>query len=198
MIGYYLTHPQVRIDPTVPVPDWSLSPEGRARMEAVRGRPWLDALHRIVSSEERKAVETAEVLAAERGLIVEQAAGMGENDRSSTGFLPPDRFEAAANAFFSAPDRSWNGWERAIDAQARIVSAVEAALAEAPDGVPILFVGHGAVGTLLKCALAGRAISRLEDQPHGGGNVFAFRLDERALLSDWTPVEQFRGEINVA
>ncbi len=198
MIGYYLTHPQVQIDPAVPVPDWSLSPVGRARMEAVRDRPWLDGLRRIVSSEERKAVETAEILAAERGLVVEQAVGMGENDRSSTGFIAPDHFEAAADAFFAAPDRSWNGWERAVDAQARIVSAVEAALAEAPDGVPILFVGHGAVGTLLKCALSGRAISRSEDQPHGGGNVFAFRLDGRALLSDWTPVEQFRGDIDVA
>lgn len=198
MIGYYLTHPQVQIDPTVPVPDWSLSAVGRARIEAVRGRPWLDGLRRIVSSEERKAVETAEIIAVDRGLIVEQAVGMGENDRSSAGFLPPDHFETAADAFFAAPDRSWNGWERAVDAQARIVGAIEAALAAVPDGVPILFVGHGAVGTLLKCALSGRAIARSEDQPHGGGNVFAFRLEERALLSDWTPVEQFQGELDDA
>ena len=27
----YLTHPQVQIDPDVPVPQWGLSPVGRAR-----------------------------------------------------------------------------------------------------------------------------------------------------------------------
>ncbi|MCS3495855.1 hypothetical protein M2189_005186 [Bradyrhizobium japonicum] len=31
----YLTHPQVQIDPTVPVPQWGLSPLGRTRTEAL-------------------------------------------------------------------------------------------------------------------------------------------------------------------
>lgn len=193
MIGYYLTHPQVEIDASIPVPDWSLSAAGRRRLEAIRMRPWLATLRRIVSSEERKAVETAGLIADAAGLAVEQRPGMGENDRSSTGFLPPDRFEAAADAFFAAPDRSWNGWERAADAQARIVQAVDVALRDDAIGGPVLFVGHGAVGTLLKCALAGRAIARSEDQPHGGGNLFAFRLSDREPLCDWTPVERFEG-----
>ena len=193
MIGYYLTHPQVAIDPSVPVPDWSLSAVGRGRVEAIAARPWLATLRRIVSSEERKAVETAGVLAGGLGLAVEQRPGMGENDRSSTGFLSPDRFEAAADAFFAAPHRSWNGWERAVDAQARIVSEVENVLRDGAARAPVLFVGHGAVGTLLKCALAGRPIARSEDQPAGGGNVFAFRLNDRTLLCEWTPVERFEG-----
>lgn len=194
MIAFYLTHPQVEIEPDVPVPDWRLSATGRARMEAMAGRPWLARLARIVASTERKAIEAATILARPLGLTVETAPHMGENDRSATGFLPPDRFEQAADRFFAAPDESFRGWERARDAQARVVAAMNAALATNDTSRPLLFVGHGAVGTLLKCHLAGRAIDRREDQPPGGGNLFAFRLADRSLLCDWTPAERFDGD----
>jgi len=193
VIAYYLTHPQVAVDPEIPVPDWSLSPAGRARVEALRGKPWLASLRRIVSSRERKAIETAELIGVATGVAVEVRPGMGENDRSSTGFIAPDRFEAAADAFFAEPDASWNGWETARAAQARIVWAVETALDEQGAGYPVLFVGHGAVGTLLKCSLAGRKIARREDQPGGGGNVFAFDVRTRRLLTDWISIDNYEG-----
>jgi hypothetical protein len=59
----YLTHPQVQIDPAVPVPQWGLSPVGRARTEAVASDTWLANTTQIVSSGERKAIETAEIIA---------------------------------------------------------------------------------------------------------------------------------------
>lgn len=193
MIGYYLTHPQVLIDPSVPTPRWPLSARGRDRVASILGKPWLNSLRRIVSSDERKATDTASIIAAAIGLEFEIAANMGENDRSSTGFLEPTAFEAAADRFFADPETSWNGWERAVDAQARIVEAVDAVLAAHRSAEPILFTGHGAVGSLLKAHLAGRSISRREDQPAGGGNVFAFALSRRALLCDWIPMERFEG-----
>ena len=193
MIGLYLTHPQVSIDPAIPVPQWSLSPVGRLRVVAILDRSWLAGVRRVVSSDERKAFESAELIAAARGLGVEVISGMGENDRSATGFLEPTAFEAAADEFFAHPRTSWNGWERAVDAQTRIVDAVDHALAGHDATRPVLFVGHGAVGTLLKCHLAGRPISRREDQPGGGGNLFAFALAERRLLCDWTAMEKFAG-----
>lgn len=193
MIGYYLTHPQVVIDPAVPTPRWPLSAKGRDRVEAILDEPWLKTIRRIVSSDERKAIDTASIIAAATGLECEIGERMGENDRSSTGFLEPTAFEAAADCFFADPGTSWNGWERAVDAQERIVRAIERVLATHPTEQPILFTGHGAVGSLLKTHLAGRAISRLEDQPAGGGNLFAFALFDRALLCDWTPMESFEG-----
>ncbi len=80
----------------------------------------------IVSSGERKAIETAEILATASGATVEIIEAMHENDRSATGFLAPPEFEKAADWFFAHPHESFKGWERAIDAQARIVSHVEA------------------------------------------------------------------------
>src|SRR5215471_14172605 len=62
-IARYLTHPQVRMDPTVHVQLWSLNSVGRARTEATANRAWLSETRQIISSGERKAVETAEIIA---------------------------------------------------------------------------------------------------------------------------------------
>ena len=184
----YLTHPQVRIDPAIPVPEWGLSDAGRTRVEAVAAAGWLNGTVSIVSSAERKAVETAEIIAAALGLGVEIRQAMHENDRSATGFLAPPEFELVADRFFAQPEASIRGWERAIDAQARIVREVEAVLAGGIDG-DILFVGHGAVGTLLYCHYAGVPIDRRYDQPAGGGNYFTLSAQERRIEHPWRPME---------
>ena len=193
MFALYITHPQVRIDPSVPVPEWGLSDIGTARATLAATRPWASELGLIVSSGERKAIETAEILATASGAMVEIIEAMHENDRSATGFLAPPEFEKAADWFFAHPHESFKGWERAIDAQARIVSHVEAVLSRHKPQVPVAFVGHGGVGTLLKCHLEGKPIARQGDQPPGGGNLFCFDLAKRALSCDWTPMEDWQG-----
>ena len=194
MFAVYITHPQVLIDPDVPVPDWGLSATGVVRAETAASLSWVRRLSRIVSSDEVKAKETAAIFGRAAGIEPENLPDFHENDRSATGFLPPDAFEAAADAFFAEPKTSFRGWERAVDAQKRIVTAVDDVLARHDPQEPIAFVGHGGVGTLLKCHLNGVEISRAEDQgAGGGGNLFAFSLSERAVLCDWTPIETWQG-----
>jgi broad specificity phosphatase PhoE len=189
----YVTHPQVVQDPNVPVPRWGLSDKGRERAERFANHVLVRAARRIISSNETKALELAAALATVSGVRVESGENFGENDRSSTGFVPSERFEQLADAFFAEPEVSIEGWERAMDAAARVVGAFEAALAGHDPGVPVILTGHGAVGTLLKCHLGRRAIARSEDQRRigdpGGGNVFVVRLRDRALLSDWMAME---------
>ncbi|MBB4101656.1 histidine phosphatase family protein [Allorhizobium borbori] len=194
MFGLYITHPQVKIDPDIPVPRWGLSDVGKARsLEAAR-RPWARQLGRLVSSDETKAMETAAILAEAAGIYFEIAENLHENDRSTTGFLPPDAFEAAADQFFADPFESFRGWERAADAQARIVAAVTGILDQHDPRLPIAFIGHGGVGTLLKCHLLGAQIARSHDQPGGGGNLYRFSLADRAVSCDWTPMEHWQGD----
>ncbi|GEO83703.1 MULTISPECIES: histidine phosphatase family protein [Alphaproteobacteria] len=193
MFGLYITHPQVWIDPTVPVPQWGLSDIGAARAELAAARPWAKQLARIVSSAETKAIETAEILARAAGIGFETVEAMHENDRSATGFLKPDEFEKAADWFFAHPQDSFRGWERAADAQARIVAAVEKILIGHNPRNPIAFIGHGGVGTLLKCHLDNRPIARAHDQAPGGGNLFAFSLADLRVACDWTPIEDWQG-----
>ncbi len=56
-------------------------------------RPWIDSIGRVVSSAERKALETATLLAGHLGVTVEVRPATGELDRSSTGFVPPEEHE---------------------------------------------------------------------------------------------------------
>lgn len=193
MFAVYVTHPQVTIDPSVPVPDWGLSPQGRARAEEAARRPWVRDLARVVTSTERKARETGAILARAAGVEPEVWPDLHENDRSATGFLSPEEFEATADAFFANPAASVRGWEIARAAQARILRAVSAVLDDHPPSCPIAIAGHGGVGTLLWLALMGRPIGRSADQPGGGGNLFAFRLDDRRPLSGWVPFETWPG-----
>lgn len=195
MRALYVTHPQVSMDANVPVPLWGLSPLGRERALAFSARGVIPRGAMIFSSRETKAMELAEILAAPIEALVLSDHLMGENDRSATGFLPPALFEATADRFFAEPQTSVDGWERAIDAQQRIVDTVTTALASVPEGIPAVFCGHGAVGTLLKCHVSRRPIARSEDQSRhadrGGGNCFSFDLAAMQLGSEWTAMENF-------
>lgn len=145
----FVTHPEVVIDPAIPVPDWPLSPRGRERMERFCSRPELGSVGRIVSSDERKARDGAEIVGAKLGLSVETDARLAENDRSATGYVAPPRFWEIVERFFAEPDVSVEGWERARDAQTRIVGAVRDIASSASGEEDICVVSHGGVGTLL-------------------------------------------------
>jgi broad specificity phosphatase PhoE len=186
---FYISHPQVKIDSAIPVPDWSLSDLGRTRAEAAARSPALASVKSIYSSPERKAIETAEIFAAALKLSVNTRDGLHENDRSATGFVPPNEFEKLADAFFANPHESIRGWERAIDAQSRIVTGIQKLVAEAPTG-DIIVTGHGGVGTLLYCHMSGATISRQKDQPHGGGNYFTLNTFTKKAEHGWKRIEE--------
>lgn len=187
-VARYLTHPEVVIDPNVPVTQWPLNDLGRRRTEQVAVAPnRLQRTTRIISSAETKATQTAGILGTALAVTPEIRPAMHENDRSATGYLTADAFETARLDFFGKPDVSMQGWETARAAQRRIVSEVEHCLTRTPDG-DILFIGHGGVGTLLLCALAGHPIDPKYDQTGGGGNWFEFDLDTR-VPSGWYPME---------
>jgi broad specificity phosphatase PhoE len=189
-VTHFITHPEVVVDRTVPVPDWPLSPFGMQRLRRALERPWLAGVRAIFSSTERKALDAADIVAGHLGLSPVVIAGLGENDRSATGYLPKPEFEAVADAFFGRPETSVRGWERAADAQRRIIDAVERAVAMAQGDGDIAIISHGGVGALLLCHLKGVPIGRNEDQPgEGGGNVYSFDWASRRLLSGWRPIE---------
>lgn len=149
--------------------------------------PLSQTVTAVFSSDETKAVEAAEAVFAEGTLSIEVRDGLHENDRSATGFLPPDEFQHMADQFFANPETSMHGWERAVDAQDRIVGGVTRILAEgAPDDV-IAVVGHGGVGTLLYCHFAGVGIDRSFDQPpNGDGNALIMEMDKTVEITPWT------------
>lgn len=188
---HYVTHPDVVIDPAVPVPEWPLSARGRARMQAALAAPWVAGIGAVHCSTERKAIDGTEMLAGHLGIGFATHADLGENDRSATGFLPGAEFEATADLFFARPEQSIRGWERAIDAQARVVAAVARVLALPRPAGDVAIVAHGGVGALLLCHLLGEGISRVRDQPPGrGGFRFTFVAESLRVVELWQDIGQ--------
>ncbi|WP_224825182.1 histidine phosphatase family protein [Cognatishimia sp. MH4019] len=181
----FLTHAEVQIDPDVPVPDWGLSEQGRTRHARFATSDDCAPVTMLFCSDERKARDGAEITSKAIGVAPVIRPLLGENDRSATGYLPKLEFEAMADAFFARPDEAVNGWERACDAQARIVAAVAEALAEPRPEGDVLFVSHGGVSALLRCHLLGIPITRAQDQPAGGGCWFSFAPDLTSPPTEW-------------
>jgi broad specificity phosphatase PhoE len=183
---YMITHPEVVIDPAVPVPRWPLSARGRERMQKLLAEPWMANISSVYCSTEQKAVDGAEILAGHFRIGYVMVEELGEIDRSATGYLPEDEHAAAAQALFACPERSIRGWEKAVDAQQRMVEALERVIKGDHAGGNIAIVSHGGVATLYLCYLKGCPIS-WDHRPTGGsgGSYFCFEAQSKVLRHGW-------------
>jgi len=56
----YITHPEVVMDPEIPVPRWPLSGRGLERMRSMLAHPWVNEISAVWCSDEQKALDGAE------------------------------------------------------------------------------------------------------------------------------------------
>ena len=186
MLGLFLTHPEVVVDPVGPGDGVGpLRPRAGAStgLRPLPDRPGLGA-HRLERGAEGHRDRGGPALSpgSPRG---DRRSLLGENDRSATGYLPPEEFERTADSFFAHPTTSIRGWETASSAQDRIVSTVRRISADAP-GRRIAYVAHGAVGSLLLSDLMRVPISRELDQPRQGC-WFTFDPTTWSSTQGWQP-----------
>lgn len=127
---------------------WQLSEEGRKRCAPLADKLRRFELSRIVSSNEPKAVETAELLAAQLSRTHLVRPGLQENDRTGLGFRGFEAYQETFRRFFAEPDMVVVGAESAVDARRRFAAAVESVLEEFPDET-LAIVTHGTVISLL-------------------------------------------------
>ena len=113
-VGYFIARPNVIVSKDVPVTQWPLSELGRARMTKCLEQPRVSEIRSIYCSTERKSADGARILAAHLSLSFVQVPELGENDRTSTGFLAPSEFERVASEFFANPMASVRGWYRRL------------------------------------------------------------------------------------
>lgn len=141
-------HSVPELDSAQPGKLWGLSADGRARC-----LPLADALRAyqpdlIFASTERKAQETATLLAEALRLPWQTADNLHEHERPNTPFFPtPDEFHAALANFFRRPDALVFGAETATQALARFQTAVENIFSQHPHK-NVLIVSHGTVMAL--------------------------------------------------
>jgi broad specificity phosphatase PhoE len=186
----FITHPEVVVDPGQPVPEWPLNALGRSRMEHFAGLLAHRDVSAVYASTERKARDGAAIVAERLRLSYATDETLGENDRSSTGYIAPPEFWEVVREFFGGPHESIRGWERAIDAQARIVSAVSRIAREDGTSGDIVIVSHGGVGCLLTAHLQMVAIGQESRPRHPGGGCFiVIDRDTFTLKHDWRAIE---------
>jgi broad specificity phosphatase PhoE len=143
-------HSPVSPDPAVPPKQWRLSQRGRdlclPLAEALR--PYAPGI--LVSSDEPKAIDTANLIADRLGLSVHIAAGLDEHRRP---YVARD-FLDLMRRYFEAPAERVFGEESAVEATDRFAAAVDAAV-RAHAANTLAIVTHGTVLALYAAPLFG-------------------------------------------
>jgi len=147
-------HSLPEMDFAVSAHEWSLSDEGRRRCERLADALADYDLVAIVSSDEPKAFETAEIVAARFGLCVETEPDLHEHDRRGVGQLSREAFQDAVARLFADPGVLAFGNETGEQARQRFARAIERVLARHADG-NVIAVSHGTVMALFVAAYAG-------------------------------------------
>src|SRR5579859_6356919 len=142
---YYITHPDVDIHPNIPVDQWLVSDEGWKHVDhLIKSPSWKD-INVIYSSQEPKALRVAEDIESRiQHLRMPNRlgySGLGEINRSSTGYLLPEEYQKATEEFYSHPNESYKGWETAIQATERTMFIVSQIMEE-EKGKTVAIVGH--------------------------------------------------------
>jgi broad specificity phosphatase PhoE len=151
-----IRHSQSQPNPALPASQWPLTAEGRRRCGPLAERLAAYAPNAIVTSHERKAIETGALVAARLGLPATAGDRLHEHQREQVGWLPSPAFEQAVAAFFARPDELVFGEETAEQAGARFEAGVRSTLAAHPSQT-VALVTHGTVITLLVAARTDRA-----------------------------------------
>lgn len=144
---FLIKHSMPQIDPSRPALEWRLSEDGRNRCAWLAGQLAGQGLDAIVSSHERKAIETATLVGEALNIRPTVQDGLQENDRSAFPFIEDKtEWEQRFVEFFESAEEQVIGNESAAAALARFDAAVHTALEGAVGNVAI--VAHGTVISL--------------------------------------------------
>ena len=139
--------------------EWRLGDEGRRRCDALAEALAAYAPSGVItSSDEPKAIATAERVAARLGLPTAIDPGLGEHKRGAKKLLDEAEWQAAIGRLFAHPDRLEYGEETGDQARTRFETAIRRALASRASGASwgaCVCVAHGAVISLFTAAFAG-------------------------------------------
>ncbi|HZI98053.1 MAG TPA: histidine phosphatase family protein [Actinomycetales bacterium] len=152
---HLVRHGPPRIDPQAPPHEWSLDGEARDAVLALASSGVLPDDVRWLSSDEPKAVQTAEMLAEEMvsSQDVEQVPGLREQRRPA-GWID-DYAVRVHRSLVREDEPSSEGWETSAETRQRVTGAVRDAVSSDDEAV---LVGHGTAWTLLVSELTGTPV----------------------------------------
>jgi broad specificity phosphatase PhoE len=153
-------HSLPEIEEDRPANTWKLSEEGRLRAHRLAEQLEGFEPEVIVSSNERKAKETAEIVASELHLDVQIVPDLHEHNRSNVPYLSRDAFQGLILEFFQKPEELVFGGETADQAYTRFYRTVHSVLNEHINKT-VVIVTHGTVISLFVSQLTGSSALEL-------------------------------------
>jgi len=139
-----IKHAHSQMNPSLPPEQWELSEQGRKRCAALAARLSAHVPDLIFSSEERKASQTAELLAQQLNRPWQPAPGLQEHDRGNVPVMATKDFISAMAQVFRRPHERVLGRESADEALTRFERALSDLLDQHSDK-DVAVVTHGTV-----------------------------------------------------
>ncbi|MAT42295.1 MAG: hypothetical protein CL609_08145 [Anaerolineaceae bacterium] len=145
-----IKHAMPEIDLAVSANAWQLSTDGKR--SCVRLADQLNAFHldEIISSDEIKAIQTAQITAGLLGLTHRVYPGLHEHDRTGEPYFSSKQaFQDKVQALFNTPDQLVYGNETANQAFIRFDQSIKHLISTAAPQKDVAVVTHGTVISLL-------------------------------------------------
>jgi broad specificity phosphatase PhoE len=139
-----IKHAHSQMTPGVPPEQWGLSDQGHERCGALAARLSVHTPDLIFSSEERKALQTAELLSNELKRPWQAVAGLQEHDRGNVPVMATKDFISAMAQVFRRPQERVLGRESADQALTRFERALSGLLDRHTEE-DVAVVTHGTV-----------------------------------------------------
>lgn len=183
---YFITHPNVDVTPNTPPNMWNLSEQGNERVHNLTKEDWWKYVQFIVSSNESRALQTLDIIKERYNIPSQVFYPLEEQRRSNTNYyLSLTDLAITMRMFFSRPKESIRGWESAVDAQQRIVTAIETIQELYPQYQTIAIISHGIVGSLLRSYLMHHPIEESLCQDKIGSYIQIDWEHQCVVSDDW-------------
>jgi len=154
-----------------------LSETGRRQARELGERRRRDGIEAVLTSDLRRAVETAEIAFAGSGIPVQKDARLRECDYGALTGVPVDRLAAERRLRVDVPFPGGQSYRDVVDRMRELLRALAAGRA----GGRVLLVSHSANRWALECLLGGAVLEEVVDAP------FTWRAGwEYGLPAGWT------------
>jgi broad specificity phosphatase PhoE len=151
-------------------------------VSALSSAAFCKVVKSIYASNQPKALEPATAIAAAHGLAVTALPGLAEVSRGTEAYLSAADYDNALARFFSSPETSVAGWERAQDALARFQGAIHEIL-KVRSNESVAVVSHAMVLTLFTATLSHEAPTLARWHDIGFGTVTAIDVTTMHMVT---------------
>lgn len=178
---YYITHPLAKIEPDKPNTEWSLLEDSEEELERLSVMDFWKDIDLVFSSPEKKALQTAEYIKEHNNINYDVSDDLNEVRRESYQFVELQKYLKQVEDFYLHPEDSCNGWEKAVDAQKRLINFLDKIMVEDKD---IAVISHGIIGTLLACYLK-KVDPTFNEDPKVSGCMMVVDWKAKNIISEW-------------